>query len=538
MNLEIYDYRATSHQQYLQFEPFYSTSAQQVILKSICFNETKIDVQQSLQILNELIYVLNQGQQINQNEIDLLYFRVTKLLQFDCLSLKTMAYFTLKLISNQSNKWILIQIVLNDIQSQKIIKLNALRLISHLQDLVNPNTMERILRNCILSYSQLLSSAAMLVGLKFLKNHPTMIRRLTNELFERLSDKYSQNNFHALLLLYESKKDDQLKLLNQLIKLDLSPMAKFQVIRFIRFQLQHTVENQLNSNEFSQENINYLLQVVNSSEPLLILEAAKSIVLIEYFSEEALKLIISSISQFLKSNACYVSKYAGLSIVKKIINNKIDPLSTFPQQFITLIENLSFDRSVTISSIAIELIYIIFQQNTSKKLAKIYNVKINVQFLQGIHEAFVMNPRMVQQIIEFINLIFERIDMGSIDILLNIIEQIMEDVPQYKDAAIDILIRIGYISDKYKKFAVLLVLSRQLRGIDYQAMEYSEILAQLKLFESQYLLNKQKLFDLQNTYEEQFKITQVEQAQFQLMEQSTEQTKNTDVEIEYSIIKT
>ncbi|KAM3147130.1 hypothetical protein pb186bvf_000846 [Paramecium bursaria] len=532
MNLEICDYLATSHQQYLQFEPFYSTSAQQVILKSICFNETKIDVQQSLQILNELIYVLNQGQQINQNEIDLLYFRVTKLLQFDCLSLKTMAYFTLKLISNQSNKWILIQIVLNDIQSQKIIKLNALRLISHLQDLVNPNNMERILRNCIISQSQLLSSAAMLVGLKILQNHPTMIRRLTNELFERLSDKYSQNNFHALLLLYESKKDDKIKLLNQLIKLDLSTMAKFQVIRFVRFQLQNTVENQLNSNEFSQENINYLLQVVNSSEPLLILEAAKSIVLIEYFSENTLELIFKSISPLLESHSCYVSKYAGLSIAKKIIKIKGDHL-IFAQQLNNLIETLSLDGSVTISSMAIELIHIIFQQNTSKQLAKIYNANISEYFLEGIHESMVMNPKIVYQIIEFINLIFERTDMYSMDILLNILEQIMEDFQQYKDAAIDILIRMGYICDEENKFAVFLVLSRQLRGIDYEEMEYSEILVQLKLIESQYLLNKQSP-DVQNKSEEQI----VEQTQFQLIEQSTDQTKNTDVGIEYSITKT
>lgn len=54
----------------------------------------------------------------------------------------------------------------------------------------------------------------------------------------------------------------------------------------------------------------------------------------EHFSEEAFKLMVNNISPILESHNCNINKYSALSIVKKMINNKREILSTLSSQFI------------------------------------------------------------------------------------------------------------------------------------------------------------------------------------------------------------
>lgn len=63
------------------------------------------------------------------------------------------------------------------------------------------------------------------------------MRKWANEVAERLNSKYPQNSFHALCLLHEIKNNDKVtftKILMQLTKETLVPIANMQIIRFIK----------------------------------------------------------------------------------------------------------------------------------------------------------------------------------------------------------------------------------------------------------------------------------------------------------------
>lgn len=77
----------------------------------------------------------------------------------------------------------------------------------------------------------------MLGGLQIYRMSPEIVRKWSSEVQERLNSKYPQNNFHALVLLHEIKKTDKVtftKILGNLIKETLVPIATVQIIRFIK----------------------------------------------------------------------------------------------------------------------------------------------------------------------------------------------------------------------------------------------------------------------------------------------------------------
>ena len=66
--------------------------------ESLSFNDLKINDESSRIILVKLIFLINKGERFSDDEIELLYFRITKLFQSSNVKLRQMTYKSLKVI--------------------------------------------------------------------------------------------------------------------------------------------------------------------------------------------------------------------------------------------------------------------------------------------------------------------------------------------------------------------------------------------------------------------------------------------------------
>ena len=120
-------------------------------------------------------------------------------------------------------------------------KASALRVMSRILDPSMLIQMERYIKVAIVDSNDTVSSSALYIGLKLCRTHPDIVKKWVTEVQEKLLSKNSTIHFHAMVLLFEMKKNDLLalsKFFEAMIASSIkSPLAQMQLIRFIRYSL-------------------------------------------------------------------------------------------------------------------------------------------------------------------------------------------------------------------------------------------------------------------------------------------------------------
>lgn len=134
---------------YNLLEKFDELRKEIVLHNANCFNERNINIGTCNEILIHLIYLLNQGEEFSNNEKQTLFFNVSKLFRSNDIQLRRNIFIFLKHLTFDANfSFILTGTLLNEIQkNDALLKANSLRVLGHIIDSSNTNTIERFLKN-------------------------------------------------------------------------------------------------------------------------------------------------------------------------------------------------------------------------------------------------------------------------------------------------------------------------------------------------------------------------------------------------------
>lgn len=243
----------------LNLERFDEIRKEIVIQNSSQFNDRSIDPNNCLNTLIDLIYIINQGNELTYSENENLFFGVTKLLNTKEDNLRRTVFLFLKHFKlNPSIGFILTGPLSAFIQSEdKMLKTNSFRLIGRLIDINSKNMIEQYIKIGISSTkaSVDIASSSILCAYELTIKGSSIAKAWISEINDRLNYSLDQQNllaFHTLLLLKEIKSNDKVYLLKTFLNICnkiKSIFANCQLIRFIvdllcRYEIDN--KNQLN----------------------------------------------------------------------------------------------------------------------------------------------------------------------------------------------------------------------------------------------------------------------------------------------------
>ena len=324
--------------------------------------------------------------------------------------------------------------LIKDITSKTdLFRMNALRTISVDLEQSVLAQIERYLKTAIIDKNQAVSSGALLAGIQTLKVNPEIVKKWSNEIQDRLSGKYPLNNFHAIILLHEIKKNDHVtftKLLLNLTKEATVPIATVQIIRFVKEMIVSGDVDQSYEKLF----LEYLLRNVNKSQEMIVFEAARALCEIKSLSNKDLAPMVQVLNVFLLSSN-NINKFVALKLLNKLISNQIRRSLIQNTQDI---ESLIQDSNKSLSSLAVSiLLKICKEENIEKLLNQIYEYladmsdEFKIDVLRSVRALVRQNPKKWKAIVNFLSLTLkcdasQEFKKYSVDVIENIVSEIPE----------------------------------------------------------------------------------------------------------------
>ena len=114
-------------------------SKQELLMEASCFNETNFNAKKCQEVLTKLIFFLDQGETLSEDEMSSLFFSITKLFQSNDKNLKRLLFLSIKYMKNTPSICMITNCITKDIQSNSpTIKANALRLLPLIIEIQNP----------------------------------------------------------------------------------------------------------------------------------------------------------------------------------------------------------------------------------------------------------------------------------------------------------------------------------------------------------------------------------------------------------------
>ncbi|KAM3127084.1 hypothetical protein pb186bvf_020820 [Paramecium bursaria] len=392
------------------------------ILKTITLiNDQQIEEGQLKILLIKLAFLINQGGKLNEQEKEQLFFGVTRLLLCKNPFIRRLIFKILQLLNVRKYTYVILQSLLHDLNSDnQYLRYNALQSIPLFDDEIYVQYIEKYVKNVIF-YLQMqrgyqilnkhISSYAMIVGLKLLKQFPKIITNYNSQtIIEQLIQSQNDNKQHALNLLYQLTKYDKsiLEILLILKQYEFTPLVKIQLMKYMKETLTQIDQNQ-HSNLFKQ----YLLLQMYYQDSIIFLEAARLVIDIQSISNQQLMPMMKFIMSYLNSMNSHLEIYSALKLIKQLILIP-ERQKLFQDQELKIIENQTFSNHISVSSSAIYICIQYQLQNSNKNFAEylkqIYQNKQKsksqqLNFLFGMLELVHINELRGNQIINFLQLV-------------------------------------------------------------------------------------------------------------------------------------
>ncbi|KAM3147017.1 hypothetical protein pb186bvf_000733 [Paramecium bursaria] len=454
----------------LMSESVYRYRKSAVLIETERFNESKIQEDISKSILIKLLYLINKGDAFEKKELEELSIRVTKLLQSQDSELRRLTYKILKVKILKQQEIIMpsniqnmtIQSIFIDLSSNKWnIKLNAMRMISVFKDQSNVLLLERdIICNMInnrgyiglkRAYFQFrIDCCTQLIQklpqpcIEVVIRNITQIRGIQQKqyflctyiILASLIKRYSQ-------IYQDSLRNHQLEINSNYNYADFEIYRKNHI-----FQSKVLKECKIN---IIQSFIEFSLQQIQYKDPIIFLQACKTLIEIRSLTNNELEPMMSIILMYLSPKTDNILTYATIRLLNRLI------IYWNRQQLITIqiheaLQKLTYSDHQSISSQAIQFCISINKSFKADDLALIY-YKINetrsqMSFLQGLYEFLNRHYILGDKILEFLFIILQQ---KVIDDLVfqtfDLVVCILKTQRQFKNQSIGTIL---WIAEKFK----------------------------------------------------------------------------------------
>ncbi|KAM3147112.1 hypothetical protein pb186bvf_000828 [Paramecium bursaria] len=434
-------------QQQLMDEPMYNVDKYFIMNETQTFNHAKFSNDNSRKILVKLIYLVNQGIQFSECEVEQLFFRITKLFQSNSSSLRVMVYKSLKMIMPQKHVHVLIQSLIKDlISDNKKIKLEALKFIPFIQNEQYFQQIERFAHNALIDTNQYISNTALIVGIHIINKYSNVIGKWLFDVVQRLDEPKENIAYHALILFHEIKKQNFtqfIQIIIQLMNQPLQPLIQQQLIKF--------TEELFKILDIEQKKIivGYLIPQMSNPDPLIFFQSALILIKIQEIENIQLQPIISRLITILSINdfQLYLQKFIALNLIEKVI--RISRRKKLLQGKIQMnISTYSFSHFNSISAKSLQICVSLLCKNAVIGLKKQYNSNVGQQakynFLNGLLELIISHPTYETIVINFIEMTDIKLQENKfVYIVLKLLEQIQMNSNKNVQIALDTIFKVS-----------------------------------------------------------------------------------------------
>ncbi|KAM3147013.1 hypothetical protein pb186bvf_000729 [Paramecium bursaria] len=437
-----------------QSEPMYNIDKYSILNDTNTFNDSKILNQNSKAILLKLLYLLNQGESFSEQELELLFFRVTKLLLSNHSGLKRITYTILKMIGAQKYIHILIQSLMKDLFNKNpLIRIDALRFISVIQEEQYIQQIERFIHNAILDNDIQVSNTAYIVGINIINRFPNIVKKWQQDILFRFNQQKNMD-YHALILLYEIQKNDKIIFMD-VFRAPQQPQQELVNLQILKF-----IKDSPNKSELREELIPYLTQSIHHQEIVIFLESFDILVYHEGILKTNFQQIIMRFDNIISLNAQLIEIYSTLKKFEHLIRIFGKSEQEKLKKLIIKIELLSSYKYVSISYRSL-LICINYQIDIKDKyLQYLFNLRNKTQFqyqlLEGVLELLEWHSQYGELLLDTLQLIVFS-DSNQIFKLmaLQIIFDILDNSIHNYSIALETLFRITLPSEFDLQFFIV-----------------------------------------------------------------------------------
>mmetsp|Transcript_1061 Transcript_1061/g.2595 ORF Transcript_1061/g.2595 Transcript_1061/m.2595 type:complete len:729 (+) Transcript_1061:144-2330(+) len=373
--------------------------------ESRLFDERHLDVSACVKVLSRLLMLINQGEELADNEISTLFFRVSKLFQNQDHLMRRLVYLMLKELKPKDDvSFIVVSSLTQDFsKSGELFRANSLRVLMHVLDPSLLAQNERYVKTALVDRSEAVAKAAMVVGIHFMRSSGDVVKRWVAEVQDKLNSRSNNLHFLALVLLYSIKRNDAVALVKLLSAMtrnfNHSPLAHTQQVRYCveclkNLSLEQSVQQSL---------VSFLETSLHKPYDCLVLEAARGILELGDIAKPKRAAALQSLSAFLTSNKSS-SRFAALRTLHNHSMKNPEEVLTLYQE----LEPLINDSNTSIATLAISTLLRISEgSNVDTLLQKItaYMSDISDEFKQdiicSIKGLAVRSPQTARQLLSF-----------------------------------------------------------------------------------------------------------------------------------------
>ncbi|XP_053624344.1 coatomer subunit gamma-like [Plodia interpunctella] len=190
------------------------------------FNSTPVNPRKCILILSKIIYLINQGEQLTNQEATDLFFATTKLFQSKDVVLRRLVYLCIKELSSMAQDVIIVTSSLTkDMTGQEdLYRAAAIRALCSITDSTMLQAIERYMKQAIVDKNPAVSSAALVSALHLSATVPDLVRRWVNESQEAITSDQVMVSYHALAVVAAARKNDRLSTAKLVMKLTRAPL--------------------------------------------------------------------------------------------------------------------------------------------------------------------------------------------------------------------------------------------------------------------------------------------------------------------------
>eukprot|EP00056_Hartaetosiga_gracilis_P017943 m.8955 g.8955 ORF g.8955 m.8955 type:complete len:868 (+) comp6252_c0_seq1:77-2680(+) len=300
--------------------PYVHLEKSTVLQEARNFNAVPINKRKCIITLTKILSLIYQGENFQSREATDTFFAMTKLFQEKNVPLRRMVYLCIKAFSTISDDVMMVTSSLTkDITGKNEgFKGPAIRTLCTITDKSTIQSVERLLKQAIVSKNISVSSSALVSSLHLLTKGQDVVRRWVNEVTQAHANSHHMAQYHALGLLYHIKQKDKLGV-QKLVTTQMrksgsrSPYAHCLLIRYASNVLDDNDDN----DDLQQSIFSFLDNSLRNKNEMVVYEAARAIVNIRGVSSRQIAPAVSVLQLFLSSPRP-VLRFAAVKTLNKL----------------------------------------------------------------------------------------------------------------------------------------------------------------------------------------------------------------------------
>lgn len=417
--------------------PFYNLEKSSVLQECArTLNDTPIDPKKCGHILTKLLYIINQGETIGQEEATKAFFAMTKLFQSQDPILRRLLYLGIKDLSKIAQDVIIVtSCLMKDMKGKEEFRGPAIRALCSVTDSTMLQSIQRYMDEAIMDKGPAVASAALVSALHLGKGTHEVVKRWTDAAHAVATSENPMVEFHALCLLYHVQKNDKIALF-KLVSKSRKFRSPYSYCLQIRIAAK-LIEREDAGSE--SELFDFIESCLRHKSEMVIYEAAQAIVQLKNTTAKDLAPAVSVLQLFCSSPKPTL-RFAAVRTLNKVAIKHPAAVTACNLD----LENLITDVNRSIATLAITTLLKTGNESSVDRLMKqisSFMSEISDEFkivvVQGIRSLCSKFPRKHNVLMTFLAQMLR--DEGGFDYKKEIVECIIstiEENPEAKEAGL------------------------------------------------------------------------------------------------------